>query len=73
MNSRAQFNDPVDKMHKLLSSCGRCLKRWSATIAIKNKSKFLKTLQEREEPSMLDEIKQIQQELNFLIDQEDIK
>lgn len=54
------------KVQKLLTQCGARLKRWSAEkykenlLAIKIKSKKLKVLQDREDPTIHGEMKLIQ-------------
>lgn len=69
----------VHRIHQLLSNCASSLKSWGANkdrghlAWIKELLEQLKSLQDREDPSSVREEKQVQNELNVLLEKEDLR
>lgn len=69
----------LESVQAKLETCGKGLRKWSKNLdrertkAIKDKSTLLAQLQENEVPSSLAVLKQLHKDIDFLLDQEDIK
>jgi hypothetical protein len=69
----------MQQVRQKLSSCQSGLTRWSARKfgnaerVLKEKTKILGILQKEEGPSNWDEIKRLQTEIDFILDQEDLR